>query len=365
MRLKIHDFVNIDLINPPNELAHFMEEELGYFQIDSGSSKQHNSDTVVRFVDELPIIGKREYISLYAGYDDVSLFVMDAYQHKATVPFDNLEGNCKITCEKEFNPSDLLLLLENLLRYKFVLKKAVFMHASAISYHGQGIIFPAWANTGKTNLLLQFLKDGAHYISDDFAIMAEDGFLYSYPKRLQLFDYNFAEFPQLVVALGRSVRLSFLKQKLSAKFLKRLTRVPLLTRLLKRVKRKSCEALHIRAPAKELFPDVEVDGSRRINKIFFLIRTHSESNIEIERMTPEVLANKMVPCLSFERHYPYDYRLLYEFAYPMKENKLLDKVEQMEGEIISRATKNRHIYYVRLPRDHSSLKLFRAVQQYL
>jgi len=364
MRLKIHDFVNIDLIDPPNKLAHFMGEELGYFQIDSGSSKQDNSDIVVRFVDELPIMGKREYISLYAGYDDVSLFVMDGLQHKATIPFDSLEGNCKIICEKGFDPLNILLLLENLLRYKFVLKEAVLIHASAVSYHGQGIIFPAWANTGKTNLLLQFLKDGANYISDDFAIIREDGLIYGYPRRLQLFDYNFSEFPQLAVTLDRSARLDFVKQKLSTKLLKKWTRIPLLTRLLKRVKRKSSEALHIRAPAKELFPDVEIDGSRRIDKIFFLVRAHSQI-IEIERMAPEVLANKMVPCLSFERHYPYDYRLLYKFAYPMKENKLLDKVEQMEGDIISRAIKNSHIYCVRLPRSHSSLKLFRTVQQYL
>jgi hypothetical protein len=62
----------------------------------------------------------------------------------------------------------------------------VVLHAGAVSYNGIGIIFPADSYSGKSTLTAEFVKQGATYYSDEYAVISRDGRLFPYIKPISL-----------------------------------------------------------------------------------------------------------------------------------------------------------------------------------
>lgn len=65
-------------------------------------------------------------------------------------------------------------------------KNLVFLHAGAVSWKNQGIILPANSHGGKTTLVKEFIKNGAVYYSDEFAVLDGRGWLHPFPKTLSV-----------------------------------------------------------------------------------------------------------------------------------------------------------------------------------
>lgn len=79
-------------------------------------------------------------------------------------------------------------LLQNEIRYavsEFAVSK-VFIHAGAVSFNNEGIIFPAKSFGGKSTLTAAFIKAGADYYSDDMAVLDENAYLHPFPKPISL-----------------------------------------------------------------------------------------------------------------------------------------------------------------------------------
>lgn len=64
--------------------------------------------------------------------------------------------------------------------------KFVFLHSSVVGIDGEAVLFPAKSFAGKTTLAKEFLKFGAEYFSDEYAIIDENGLVYPYTKPLSL-----------------------------------------------------------------------------------------------------------------------------------------------------------------------------------
>jgi hypothetical protein len=62
----------------------------------------------------------------------------------------------------------------------------LFIHAGAVSYRGQGIIFPAISFGGKSTLTKVFIEQGARYFSDDCVVIGKSGRLYPYISKLKI-----------------------------------------------------------------------------------------------------------------------------------------------------------------------------------
>jgi hypothetical protein len=61
-----------------------------------------------------------------------------------------------------------------------------FVHAGAVEHEGRAIIFPGYSFAGKTTLTEAFVRAGATYYSDEFAVLDGDGLLHPYPKPLSI-----------------------------------------------------------------------------------------------------------------------------------------------------------------------------------
>jgi hypothetical protein len=62
----------------------------------------------------------------------------------------------------------------------------LFVHAGVVSWEGQGILFAGCSFSGKSHLVREFLRAGATYYSDEYAILTHDGAVRPYARRLSL-----------------------------------------------------------------------------------------------------------------------------------------------------------------------------------
>ncbi|MDD1773483.1 MAG: hypothetical protein LUQ14_02535 [Methanomassiliicoccales archaeon] len=71
------------------------------------------------------------------------------------------------------------------------------VHASAVSIEGKAVLLPAMGGVGKTNLMLELLSRGARFIGDDHVVIGRNGRFISYPRWVNVLEYNLSMFPGL------------------------------------------------------------------------------------------------------------------------------------------------------------------------
>ncbi|HVG33092.1 MAG TPA: hypothetical protein VM911_08430 [Pyrinomonadaceae bacterium] len=78
--------------------------------------------------------------------------------------------------------SDLRLFVAETARRK------VFIHAGVVGWRGQAILIPGQSMSGKTSLVVELLRAGATYYSDEYAVLDERGRVHPFPKTISIRD---------------------------------------------------------------------------------------------------------------------------------------------------------------------------------
>jgi len=65
-------------------------------------------------------------------------------------------------------------------------KDYVFIHAGVVVWKGKALVIPGGSMHGKTSLVLELVKSGAIYYSDEYAILDKDGFIHPFAKTLSV-----------------------------------------------------------------------------------------------------------------------------------------------------------------------------------
>jgi hypothetical protein len=84
--------------------------------------------------------------------------------------------------------SDLLEAFDNAINLN-VSQRAmpyVFVHAGAVAWNGIAIVIPGSSRSGKSTLVSAFLRAGASYLSDEFAIFDRTGKVHPYPRAISI-----------------------------------------------------------------------------------------------------------------------------------------------------------------------------------
>jgi len=86
------------------------------------------------------------------------------------------------------DPLDLFDHLEGDLQIHLgeMTERFVFIHAGVVAWRGVGIMIPAESFCGKSTLVAAFVRAGATYYSDEFAVLDASGAIHPYPRRLSL-----------------------------------------------------------------------------------------------------------------------------------------------------------------------------------
>src|SRR5262245_33841798 len=64
--------------------------------------------------------------------------------------------------------------------------RRVFVHAGVVGWQGKAIVIPGRSFSGKTSLVVEFLKAGATYYSDEYAVLDHRGLVHPYPRLLSV-----------------------------------------------------------------------------------------------------------------------------------------------------------------------------------
>ena len=110
--------------------------------------------------------------------------------------------------------------VESIIRYKLNQKGCFMVHSSSVAVDGQGIVFPASPEAGKTSTMLKYLNAGQQFMSDDFSLIhCASKTVYAYPTPITLHSHNLKRHPFLQHALSakdkREIRWRTLVLKLT------------------------------------------------------------------------------------------------------------------------------------------------------
>lgn len=62
----------------------------------------------------------------------------------------------------------------------------VFVHAGVVGWNGKAIVIPANSGAGKTTLVIELVRLGAEYYSDEYAVLDENGMLFPFTRDLSV-----------------------------------------------------------------------------------------------------------------------------------------------------------------------------------
>lgn len=78
-------------------------------------------------------------------------------------------------------------IIEPILRWTFVRKGYVLLHAACVAFDGKAVLVTARTDTGKTSTILRAVEHySCSFLSDDMTIVGRDGEVRSYPKPLTI-----------------------------------------------------------------------------------------------------------------------------------------------------------------------------------
>ena len=197
MYLSILGEIGVAIGGKPSTIIDYVKSEYGAFErpdLDPGAV-----DIEIEFIDDRSSPDDCVHIRAPISYDDRGVFLHDPEYHVFRVDFAAAaSGKWRATCDVAFNPHFFAIIMEYMTHFQLLRRGSVFCHSSAFRLGGKGVLCPAWRNVGKTNLLLQFLQNGAEYIADDWSVVQSDGSFRCLPKRLNLLYYNFDQFPEML-----------------------------------------------------------------------------------------------------------------------------------------------------------------------
>jgi hypothetical protein len=82
-------------------------------------------------------------------------------------------------------------VIEPILRWTFVRKGYVLLHAACVAFDGKAVLVTARTDTGKTSTILQAVEHySCSFLSDDMTIVGRDGKVMSYPKPLTISNHT-------------------------------------------------------------------------------------------------------------------------------------------------------------------------------
>ncbi len=216
-----------------------------------------------------------------------------------------------------------------------------FIHASAVSKNNKSYIFTGESGIGKTNTVLNLIKNGFDYISDDWLIIGNNK-AYPFPKTIHIFCYNLADKEIANAVLGHKVFFyKFICSLLT--FVYKISPNRFLNILIDKYRPR------FDRPFINIFPKANIGNPCYVEKIFF-IEKKDIKKIEIkDNLNPQELATRMSYYNFYEKGSP----LFREYSrYVQKSgfcNKKLDNRLKHDYNIMYGTFKNIKLKRVLLP----------------
>lgn len=260
--------------------------------------------------------------------------------------------------EPEFSAALAISLAEGELRKKLAaLDPATAMiHASAVNYEGETILFPAWKGSGKTNTLLTFLEAGADHIADDRLWLDSQGTVCSYPTPLHLHRYNLRSFPSLDP--GFSTRRAWLSERLTERTRRSPSRLARATSVINNALITQSAWTRV----DESFPDAAQCHEAEVDRIVLLQATTAEEPSR-EELSVASFSTAMAAIHEDEWNRDLDgIHRAFDTLFDGEKTAELDRLRERERRVVSEAASDVPLCRLSIPRrDHWNETLKRSL----
>jgi hypothetical protein len=325
---------------------------------------QRAPDILVRFADDLsgePLC----YVNRQKnGFTKDSFFVLEGAA-RTKIAFDQSGKQWEIVCGREARS---VPLLKEILNLALLQKNCAPLHASALRHRGQGILLTGWANAGKTTALLAFVSRGAGYIGDDRILISGDGQkMFGLPEDVTTPAgvHGSRQHPSQWDEMTKRALCSGIKwlEQISSRHPEGDGE----TSLLKRAVEKARTMVKTRLNATLARQAILCGGAdalqARLQKIFLMV-SHADSRILIERIDPLVVARRMSASFAYEQFPLLRHYLAFQFAFPRRRSEIIESAQELHAEILSRVFADKEAYLVRLPNPCSFRDIAEALRPY-
>jgi hypothetical protein len=354
----LHGLVGIRVIGGGDAELRAVDRQLGPLRAPLG----RDPDVVVRFVDELPVRGPVRLLDLDdAGFDDDAFLVLRS-RHKSRarvrIPVEQIGARCEIVAERGVAAVPLLIPIVN---YTALAKGALPLHASAFVHEGRGVVVTGWTKGGKTEALLAFAARGARYVGDEWVYLVDEGRrVVGIPEPIRLWSWHLRQLEgsRAAVPARDRRRLALLRAVESLEPVVRRGGFRALTRAFPLVKRQ----LHADVEPGRLFPGA-VAADTSFDRLFFAV-SHEADHIAVEPVDPADVARRMVFSLQYERLDLTAAYLKFRFAFPDRENPLIEEAERRQRQLLARLVRGKSAFVVRHPYPLRLADLYEAMRPY-
>ncbi len=306
-------------------------------------SKNKENDHLINLILEEDRRKDSDYVVREpVSYDNNGIYIFDKHNRKLRINFSSLgEKTSEIICDPDFHPPFFAILIDYLASVYALSRNKILIHSSCFSYKENKVLCPAWRNVGKTNSLLSFMQEGAHYISDDWCLVDEFCHATSLPKAVCLFDYNLSSFPEIASKIENSLLplIEFLSLAEEGKI-----------EVNDSVDAEIRQTLVKRILPVDLFPDKVLYKPEKIDLVFNLVKNsiNPTENVKSLKLRPETLIRRMYEVLRLEQS---PFRLAYSVykARTGEENSHIKKEKGIFFDVASKAFKDIDIFEILVP----------------
>lgn len=307
-------------------------------------------DFVIAVDDSANEVFRKEYgyFRVYENRSKIDIYVTASEQDEIfpTKPAGSVKGFLLPFDEKDnilrYNRGVNLNVLLNYLEALLWWSDKAFLHAGAVSKKGEAFVFMGGGNVGKTSLVLNLVRRGYKYLSDDWLILSE-GKAYPFPKKIRVFDYNLKDNEIAKSVLGWKrfywkgiFKLRDLCQKVAPH----------------RYVRFAFENVKptFNVDIQKLHPIAEIGSPTSISKIFYLERWDRNYCDTHRNVDPVYLAKKMAYVNMYERNYLFKEYCKYAFKFGIRSEKIESRLHH-DIKILCENFKNAQLSRVIVPQD--------------
>ena len=227
-----------------------------------------------------------------------------------------------------------------------------WLHAGAVERDGKAYVFSGEGGVGKTSLVLNLMRVGYNYLSDDFLLINNVGVAFPFPRRVHIFDYNLNDEEIAKRALGPkrlyyipSCKLINVGVKLSP------------NRYVKYAFEKLRERTMLSVELSKLYPGCKIASPTPISKIFFLRREKIE-NVRVEKFAHDIkeFIRRIIFLNMYEWHDCLQEYYRYVYLFGINNWRIENKI-QHDMNIFYDAFKKAEIYKMTIPENFNPLKV--------
>ena len=289
LKFSIHNFFNVSITNPPEGIGNFLDGEFKYFKVDN----LNEINLEIIFVDKIKVPDKSICLLKDFIYEN-GTFYFNFSGSTLCVPIKDIcKENMVVLSEKKTPEWMIFYVIEKILHIKLLEKDLCFFHAAGIRENGKTVVYSSLQSGGKTGWAFRGLRNKAGFFGDDLILVNRSGYVFSYPRRININKYHGSYYRKFLKSLPRNI---YIKHRAFILFLRLLRNLLQLHRVVKRRIDGLIESKNIfRVNVNQIFPEVEINNNKKIDKLIIALKTYTRQQIfekwELKRSINFILRN--------------------------------------------------------------------------